>query len=152
MTGWRLGYLIAPPEIASTVTLFNNNTFSCVATFVQHAGIAALTGDDTPVQRMNETFRERRDVLVAGLNTLPGVSCTTPEGAFYAFPNVSQIASDDRHLATWLLEHSGVAVLGGSSFGAAGKGYLRMSYAAGLEDIRWALEQLREALPRYRAA
>jgi aspartate aminotransferase len=152
MTGWRLGYCIAPEEIAKTVTLFNNNTFSCVATFVQRAGIAALTGDDAPVQQMNATFRERRDAIVSGLNSIPGVSCTLPEGAFYAFPNVSQIASDDKHLAKWLLENAGVACLGGSSFGAAGKGYLRFSYAASLDDIGWALDQLRATLPRYTPA
>ncbi len=150
MTGWRLGYIIAPEKIAETVTLFNNNTFSCVATFVQRAGIAALTGDDAPVQRMNAIFRERRDAIVSGLNTIPGISCTIPEGAFYAFPNISQITSDDKHLAKWLLENAGVACLGGSSFGAAGKGYLRFSYAASLDDIGWALDQLREALPRYK--
>jgi aspartate aminotransferase len=149
MTGWRLGYCIAPKHIAETVTLFNNNTFSCVATFVQRAGIAALTGDDKPVQRMNEIFRERRDAIVSGLNAIPNVSCTVPEGAFYAFPNVSKITTDDKHLAQWLLENAGVACLGGSSFGAAGKGYLRFSYAASLDDIGWALAQLREALPRY---
>ena len=149
MTGWRLGYVIAPEEIAKTVTLFNNNTFSCVATFVQRAGIAALTGDDAPVRKMNDIFHERRDAIVAGLNALPGVSCTTPEGAFYAFPNVTQITSDDKHLAHWLLQEAGVACLAGSGFGAAGKGYLRFSYAASLEDIQWALEQLRTALPRY---
>jgi aspartate aminotransferase len=149
MTGWRLGYIIAPEEIAKTVTLFNNNTFSCVATFVQRAGIAALTGDDSPVQQMNATFRERRDTIVAGLNAIPDVSCTLPEGAFYAFPNVSKITTDDKHLAAWLLQEAGVAALGGSSFGAAGKGYLRFSYAASVDDITWALEQLRAALPRY---
>ena len=151
MTGWRLGYCIAPKAIAETVTLFNNNTFSCVATFVQRAGIAALTGDDGPVQQMNATFRERRDAIVWGLNAIPGVSCTIPEGAFYAFPNVSKITSDDKHLAQWLLDNAGVACLGGSSFGAAGKGYLRFSYAASLDDIGWALDQLRDALPRYHA-
>ena len=149
MTGWRLGYCIAPKTIAETVTLFNNNTFSCVATFVQRAGIAALTGDDAPVQKMNAIFRERRDAIVSGLNAIPGVSCTIPEGAFYAFPNVSKITTDDKHLAQWLLDNAGVACLGGSSFGAAGKGYLRFSYAASLDDIDWALTQLRDALPRY---
>ncbi len=152
MTGWRLGYCIAPKGIAETVTLFNNNTFSCVATFVQRAGIAALTGDDAPVQKMNAIFRERRDAIVSGLNAIPNVSCTIPEGAFYAFPNVSKIASDDKHLASWLLDNAGVACLGGSSFGAAGKGYLRFSYAASLDDIGWALAQLREALPKYAPA
>jgi aspartate/methionine/tyrosine aminotransferase len=149
MTGWRLGYCIAPKTIAETVTLFNNNTFSCVATFVQRAGIAAVTGDDEPVRRMNGIFRERRDAIVSGLNAIPNVSCTVPEGAFYAFPNVSQITRDDKHLAQWLLENAGVACLGGSSFGAAGAGYLRFSYAASLDDIGWALGQLRDALPRY---
>ncbi|MEA2721054.1 MAG: hypothetical protein QOJ39_2918 [Candidatus Eremiobacteraeota bacterium] len=152
MTGWRLGYCIAPKGIAETVTLFNNNTFSCVATFVQRAGIAALTGDDGPVQKMNAIFRERRDAIVSGLNAIPNVSCTIPEGAFYAFPNVSKITTDDKHLAQWLLDNAGVACLGGSSFGAAGKGYLRFSYAASLDDIGWALAQLREALPRYTPA
>jgi aspartate/methionine/tyrosine aminotransferase len=152
MTGWRLGYCIAPKGIAETVTLFNNNTFSCVATFVQRAGIAALTGDDAPVQKMNAIFRERRDAIVSGLNAIPNVSCTIPEGAFYAFPNVSKITTDDKHLAQWLLDNAGVACLGGSSFGAAGKGYLRFSYAASLDDIGWALSQLREALPKYTPA
>jgi aspartate/methionine/tyrosine aminotransferase len=152
MTGWRLGYCIAPKGIAETVTLFNNNTFSCVATFVQRAGIAALTGDDAPVQKMNAIFRERRDAIVSGLNAIPNVSCTIPEGAFYAFPNVWKITSDDKHLAQWLLDNAGVACLGGSSFGAAGKGYLRFSYAASLDDIGWALKQLREALPGYTPA
>ncbi|MEA2689643.1 MAG: hypothetical protein QOD51_2250 [Candidatus Eremiobacteraeota bacterium] len=152
MTGWRLGYCIAPKGIAETVTLFNNNTFSCVATFVQRAGIAALTGDDGPVQKMNAIFRERRDAIVSGLNAIPNLSCTIPEGAFYAFPNVSKITTDDKHLAQWLLDNAGVACLGGSSFGAAGKGYLRFSYAASLDDIGWALAQLREALPKYTPA
>ncbi len=151
MTGWRLGYAIMAPELAKTVTLFNNNTFSCVTAFVQMAGIAALTGPDEPVRRMNETFRQRRDRLVAGLNDIHGMSCTLPEGAFYAFPNVSAITGDDRALAKFLLEEGGVACGGGSSFGAAGKGYLRFSYAASLEDIDWALEQIAKVLPRFKA-
>ncbi len=89
MTGWRLGYAILPAELAKTVTLFNNNTFSCVAAFVQIAGITALTGPDEPVLRMNEIFRQRRDRLIEGLNRIKGISCLLPEGAFYAFPNVS---------------------------------------------------------------
>ena len=151
MTGWRLGYAIMAPELAKTVTLFNNNTFSCVTAFVQMAGIAALTGPDEPVRRMNETFRERRDRLVAGLNDIHGMSCTLPEGAFYAFPNVTAITQDDRALAKFLLEEGGVACGGGSSFGAAGKGYLRFSYAASLEDIDWALEQIAKVLPHFKA-
>jgi len=149
MTGWRLGYAIMPERLAKTVTLFNNNTFSCVATFVQMAGIAALTGDDAPVKRMNDIFRQRRDRLVNGLNDIAGVSCTLPEGAFYAFPNVTQITHDDRALAKFLLEEGGIACGGGSSFGAAGKGYLRFSYAASLEDIDWALESIAKTIPKF---
>jgi aspartate/methionine/tyrosine aminotransferase len=150
MTGWRLGYALMPESLAKTVTLFNNNTFSCVATFVQMAGIEALRGPDEAVVRMNEIFRTRRDRLVTGLNEIAGVSCLLPEGAFYAFPNVSAITDDDRVLAKFLLEEGGVACGGGSSFGAAGKGYLRFSYAASLEDIDWALQSIRETLPKFR--
>jgi aspartate aminotransferase len=150
MTGWRLGYAILPERLARTVTLFNNNTFSCVATFVQMAGVAALTGSDEPVLRMNEIFRQRRDRLVNGLNQIRNVSCLLPEGAFYAFPNVSSITQDDRALAKFLLEEGGVACGGGSSFGAAGKGYLRFSYAASLEDIDWALESIERNLPKFK--
>ena len=149
MTGWRLGYAIMPERLAHTVTLFNNNTFSCTATFVQRAGIAALEGDDSPVVEMSATFQKRRDRIVAGLNAIEGISCVVPDGAFYAFPNVSQITTDDKHLATFLLEHAGVASLGGSCFGAAGSGYLRFSYAASLENIDLSLDRIRVALPDY---
>lgn len=149
MTGWRLGYAIMPEKIARAVTLFNNNTFSCVATFVQRAGIAALEGPDQPVLDMVKAFRVRRDLLIAGLNALPGVSCVTPEGAFYAFPNVSKVTSDDKKLAAFLLEEAGVACLGGSCFGAAGTGYLRFSYATSEEAIQLALERMRDALAKY---
>jgi len=150
MTGWRLGYAIMPQELCKAVTLFNNNTFSCVTSFVQKAGIEALTGPDDAVREMNETFRARRDRLVRGLNALPNVSCTLPEGAFYAFPNVSKITTDDKALASFLLEQAGVACGGGSSFGPAGAGYLRFSYAASLDDIDYALYQLGEFLPKFK--
>jgi aspartate/methionine/tyrosine aminotransferase len=150
MTGWRLGYVILPERLAHAVTLFNNNTFSCVAPFVQKAGIAALHGDDAPIVAMNETFRERRNVIVAGLNAIDGVSCTMPDGAFYAFPNVAKVTMDDKRLATFLLEEAGVGCLGGSCFGEAGRGYLRFSYAASSEDIAKAIARVAEALPKYR--
>ncbi|HEY8314046.1 MAG TPA: pyridoxal phosphate-dependent aminotransferase [Candidatus Baltobacteraceae bacterium] len=149
MTGWRLGYAIMPPDLAKHVTLFNNNTFSCVTTFVQMAGIAALQGPDEPVKKMNEIFRQRRDRLVHGLNQIDGVSCTMPEGAFYAFPNVAKIARDDKALAAFLLAEGGVACLGGSAFGEAGAGYLRFSYAASLEDIDFALASMAKTIPRF---
>jgi aspartate/methionine/tyrosine aminotransferase len=149
MTGWRLGYVIAPAPIARYVTLLANNNYSCVTSFVQRAGIAALTGPDEPVQMMVAEFHKRRDVFVAGLNAIPGVTCTTPEGAFYVFPNFSQITMDDKKLASYFLEDAGVACLGGSCFGAAGRGHLRFSYAASLDDLNLAVERVREALPRY---
>jgi aspartate aminotransferase len=150
MTGWRLGYAIMPEELCKAVTLFNNNTFSCVTSFVQKAGIAALQGPDEPVREMNEMFRKRRDKIVSGLNAIPGITCTEPEGAFYAFPNISQITSDDKALASFILEEAGVACTGGSAFGPHGKGYLRFSYAASLDDIDYALMKIREALPRFK--
>jgi aspartate aminotransferase len=150
-SGWRLGYAIMPEELARTVALFNNNTFSCVATFVQRAGLVALSGTQEPVRQMTETFRARRDEIVAGLNSLPGMSCKTPQGAFYAFPNIMQITHDDRHFANFLLEEAGVACLGGSCFGDAGRGYLRFSYANSIENIRLALDRMREAIPKYKA-
>jgi aspartate aminotransferase len=150
MTGWRLGYAIMPEELCKAVTLFNNNTFSCVTSFVQKAGIEALLGPDTAVREMNDIFRQRRDKLVNGLNALPGVSCTLPEGAFYAFPNISRITKDDKALASFILEEAGVACGGGSSFGPAGAGYLRFSYATSLADIDYALHKLAEYLPKFK--
>ncbi len=149
MTGWRLGYCIAPVKIARAATLLANNTYACTATFVQVAGIAALTGSDAPVVAMNETFRERRNRFVAQVNAIPNVTCPLPDGAFYAFPNISKIAEDDVKLASFLLEEGGVAVLGGSCFGAAGAGCLRLSYANSLHELDRAAERMREALPRY---
>ncbi len=149
MTGWRLGYGIMPAPIARTVALLGQNSYSCTATFVQEAGIAALHGPDEPIRAMVDEFRARRDAMVAGLNSLPGVRCTTPNGAFYVFPNVSAITGDDVKLANFLLEEAHVATLGGSTFGAAGRGHLRLSYANSLQAIETAIERLRVALPAF---
>lgn len=149
MTGWRLGYCIAPAKIARAATLLANNTYACVSTFIQKAGIAALEGPDAPVLEMNEIFRTRRDAVIAGLNAIPGVSACVPNGAFYAFPNVSAITPDDKRLASFLLEEAGVALLGGSCFGEAGAGYLRISYANSIANLELALERMRAALPAY---
>ncbi len=149
MTGWRLGYGIMPAPIAKFVALVGQNTYSCTTTFVQEAGIAALRGPDEPVEAMVAEFRKRRDVLVAGLNSLPGVTCKVPDGAFYAFPNISAITRDDRKLASFLLEEALVAVLGGSCFGDAGGGYLRFSYANSLDAIATAVERMRATLPNF---
>ncbi|GAC1312254.1 MAG: pyridoxal phosphate-dependent aminotransferase [Vulcanimicrobiaceae bacterium] len=149
MTGWRLGYGIMPEPIAKIVSLLGQNNYSCTATFVQDAGIAALHGPDDPVRAMVAEFKRRRDAIVAGLNSLPGVTCKTPGGAFYVFPNVSAIAEDDVALATYLLEEAHVAGLGGSCFGAAGRGHLRFSYANSLEAIETAIARMRRALPAF---
>jgi aspartate/methionine/tyrosine aminotransferase len=149
MTGWRLGYGVMPAEIAKTVALIGQNNYSCTATFVQEAGIEALTGPDDDVTAMVAEFRVRRDAIVAGLNGLSGISCMRPDGAFYAFPNVSGVTPDDRKLASFFLEEAHVAGLAGAGFGAAGRGYMRFSYANSLANIETAIERMRAVLPRF---
>jgi aspartate/methionine/tyrosine aminotransferase len=142
MTGWRLGYAVAPVAIAQKLTQLMINSNSCTCSFNQWAGVAALEGDQTFVAEMVAEFRRRRGAIVTGLNQIPGLSCRWPGGAFYAFVNVSQLPLDDKALADYLLTKAGVAVLPGSSFGAQGKGYLRLSYANSLGNIERALEQM----------
>jgi aspartate/methionine/tyrosine aminotransferase len=149
MTGWRLGYGVMPADIAKIVALIGQNNYSCTAPFVQEAGVAALCGSDEPVLAMIEEFRVRRDAIVAGLNSLPGISCIRPDGAFYAFPNVTGITHDDRKLASFLLEEAYVAGLAGSGFGSAGRGHMRFSYANSLSNIERAIARIREVLPRF---
>jgi aspartate aminotransferase len=151
MTGWRLGYGVMPAAIAKIVAMLGQNTYSCVAPFVQEAGIEALNGPDDAVRAMIAEFRKRRDAIVAGLNSLPGISCKLPAGAFYAFPNVSKITSDDQKLAAFIMEEAHVAALGGSCFGEAGRGYMRFSYANSLDQITAAIERMRGVLPRFTA-
>ncbi|MGH7320213.1 MAG: pyridoxal phosphate-dependent aminotransferase [Candidatus Rokuibacteriota bacterium] len=148
MTGWRLGYGVMPVPLAEHLTRLMTNSASCTATFIQHAGLAALQGDDGPVQTMVEEFRRRRDLIVNGLNRLPGVSCVRPRGAFYVFPNVKALGRPSREIATYLLDEGGVALLWGTAFGEFGEGYLRLSYAASRETIERALDQMRTALAR----
>jgi aspartate/methionine/tyrosine aminotransferase len=146
MTGWRCGYACVPERLVEPLTRFFVNSTSCVPPFIQHAGIAALEGPQDEVSAMLEEFRARRDLLIAGLNDLPGVSCRTPRGAFYAFPNVSSLPISAESLATRLLEEAGVAVLAGSAFGAAGAGHLRLSYANSRTNLIAALERIRALL------
>src|SRR5437773_283630 len=121
MTGWRLGYGVMPPKLVEHVSRLMVNSASCTASFVQLAGIAALEGDQTPVTRMVEAFRRRRDLVVEGLNALPGVSCIVPRGAFYAFPNVTRLGRPSAEIAERLLDDAGVALLAGTAFGAHGE-------------------------------
>ena len=150
MTGWRLGFGVMPTYIAEAATSLVLNTVSCTATFVQDAAIAALNGPDEPVQAMRDEFLRRRNLLVSGLCKIPGIGCRTPGGAFYVFPNVSKIEPDDIALANYLLNDAGVAVLGGSTFGPYGKGYLRLSYANSEENLREALARMERALAAYK--
>ena len=146
MTGWRLGFGIMEKELAKHVARLMTNSNSCTATFVQKAGQAALSGGQSEVKAMVEEFRARRDIIVAGLNQLPGVSCFKPSGAFYAFPNITGTGIRSAELAKLMLEEAGVACLSGTAFGAAGEGYLRFSYANSAENIRTALGWMGEFL------
>ncbi len=148
MTGWRLGYGVFPATLAPAIARLQTNCTSCTATFVQYAGLAALRGPQECVAEMAAEFRRRRDLLVEGLNRLPGVSCRLPEGAFYAFPNISQTGHSSRELEGRLLDEAGVAALSGTSFGRHGDGYLRFSYANSVENIQLALERVGEWLAR----
>lgn len=148
MTGWRLGWGVMPADLAEQFTLLQINSTSCVADFVQYAGIEALRGPQDSVQQMVAAFRERRNLIVDGLNAIPGFSCLKPRGAFYAFPNITATGWDSRKLAGYLLNEAGVACLGGTSFGSAGEGFLRFSYANSPENIRRALKQIRAAIEK----
>jgi aspartate/methionine/tyrosine aminotransferase len=142
MTGWRLGYGVMPVPLAEHVTRLMVNSASCTASFVQLAGVAALEGEQAPVGRMVAEFRRRRDLIVDGLNKLPGVTCALPRGAFYAFPNITGTGRPAAEVAQRLLDEAGVAVLSGTAFGAHGEGYLRLSYANSENNLRRALERM----------
>ncbi len=146
MTGWRCGYACVPELLVEPLIRFFVNCTSCVPPFIQHAGIAALQGPQDEVGEMVEEFRARRDLLIAGLNELPGISCRTPRGAFYAFPNVGALPIGAEDLARMLLEEAGVAVLAGTAFGPAGADHLRISYANSRANLTAALERMRVVL------
>ncbi len=146
MTGWRLGYGVFPPALAPHIGKLMTNSNTCTAAATQVAGIEALTMDQEPVTAMLEEFRRRRAVIVEGLNALPGISCSMPSGAFYAYPNIQKTGMRSAELATLLLNKAGVATLSGTSFGPAGEGYLRLSYANSIANIEEALARIRRAL------
>jgi aspartate aminotransferase len=146
MTGWRCGYAAVPKALVEPLTRFFVNSTSCVPPFVQRAGIAALTGPQDDVTAMVSEFAVRRDLVVAGLNALPGVWCLSPDGAFYAFPNVAEVPVPAEELADRLLEEAGVALLAGSAFGAEGADHLRLSYANSRENLALGLERMHDFL------
>ncbi|MFO1059543.1 MAG: pyridoxal phosphate-dependent aminotransferase [Dongiaceae bacterium] len=146
MTGWRMGYAVWPAELAEHATRLAINCHSCVNAAAQWAGIAALEGPQDAVARMAAAFDERRRFVVEALNKLPGVSCVTPAGAFYAFPNVSRVGRTAKEIEKGLLEEAGVATIAGTSFGRFGEGYLRLSYANSLPNIATAIERMEDWL------
>jgi len=152
MTGWRLGYAVWPPKLFEYARKLAVNLYSCVCASTQYAGLAALTGPQTEIERMVAEFDARRKVVVAGLNKLPGVSCTTPKGAFYAFPNVKRTGWKAKDLATAMLDQTGVVTIGGPDFGILGEGYLRLSYANSTENILKALARMGDFLASRKAA
>ncbi len=146
MTGWRLGFGVFPAGLVEPVTRLAINSVSCTSAFSQYAAIAALDGPQDGVTSMVAEFRRRRDVIVAGLNALPGVTCVAPAGAFYAFPDISGTGLPAGELARRLLDEAGVAVLAGTAFGAYGEGFLRLSYANSVANIEAALDAIKALL------
>ncbi|MFQ5824630.1 MAG: pyridoxal phosphate-dependent aminotransferase [bacterium] len=148
MTGWRLGFGVLREDLAQHVERLMINSNSCTATFSQYAAIEALQGPTQEVDAMVEEFRKRRDVIVDGLNNIPGISCKVPKGAFYVFPNVKKVNRPSQWLENYLLNEAGVALLAGTAFGKYGKGYLRLSYANSIENIKKGLARIKSALSK----
>jgi len=143
MTGWRLCFAAMPKLLAEKVALLTMHAVGCTAGFTQIAGIAALEQCRAAVNAQRAIYQERRDRIVAGLNSLPGVSCVRPSGAFYAFPNITGLGIPSADLARRLLTEAGIACLSGTDFGEHGEGYLRFSYAASIEVIDQAIARMR---------
>ena len=146
MTGWRMGWSIWPDQLYDKIRKLAVNCWSCVNAPSQYAGIAAIDGPQDEVEKMMRAFDRRRKIVVEGLNSLPGVSCITPKGAFYAFPNVKDTGWKAKPLASALLEDKGVALIGGPDFGILGEGYLRLSYANSEESILRAIDRMDDFL------
>ena len=150
MTGWRLGYGVMRADLARQIALLMTNSNSCTASFTQMAGVEALRGGQGSVDAMLNRFRERREVIVDGLNRIPGFRCLKPQGAFYAFPNIRETGMNSRDLAEALLNEAGVACLSGTAFGRQGEGYLRFSFANSIENIRKALDRIDNWIKQHR--
>jgi aspartate/methionine/tyrosine aminotransferase len=146
MTGWRLGFGVFPTALVEPVTRLAINSVSCTSAFSQYAAIAALDGPQDGVAAMVAEFRKRRDVIVSGLNAVDGISCVEPQGAFYAFPNITGTGLTADELADRLLAEAGVAALAGTAFGRHGEGFLRFSYANSVANIQAALDAIKFVL------
>jgi aspartate/methionine/tyrosine aminotransferase len=152
MTGWRLGYGVMPEWLVGAVNKLMVNSSSCTASFTQRAGLAALAGPHDCIDAMVAEFHRRREILVAGLNQVPGFRCALPRGAFYAFVNVKATGIGSGELADFLLNEAGVAALNGGSFGPHGDGYIRFSYANSQENLREAVARIMKVSTRWEAA
>jgi len=146
MTGWRLGYGVMRKDLAQKVAQLMINSNSCTCAFIQMAGVEALKGPQDGAEKMVAEFKRRREVIVSGLNSIEGMSCKKPRGAFYVFPNINKTGMNCRELSDYLLNKAGVAVLSGTAFGEFGEGYLRLSFANSVENIKKALTRISEAL------
>ncbi len=146
MTGWRLGYTAANEDVISEMIKIQQNSTTCATSFVQSAGVTALRGSQECVEEMASSYEERRDVIVDGLNSISGIECFEPEGAFYVFPNIEKYDMDSMEFCEYLLEDSGIAATPGTAFGPAGKGHIRLSYAVSVERLEEALARLEESL------
>ncbi|GGA33160.1 pyridoxal phosphate-dependent aminotransferase [Okeania sp. KiyG1] len=149
MTGWRLGYSVSPKAIAEKLDQLMLNSNSCACSFTQIAGIEAIKNSQGFVKEMFAEFKERRDVIVEGLNSIGGINCGKPAGAFYAFPNVKQLSISCEKLADYLLSEAGVALLPGTAYGNFGDGYLRLSYANSIENIREGIRRIKMAIEKF---
>jgi len=148
MTGWRLGYAAMRKDLAQKVTQLMINSNSCTCAFTQMAGVEALRGPQDQAKKFVEEFRRRREVIVNGLNKIQGITCKKPRGAFYVFPNVKNFGIEAKKLADHILQDAGVAVLSGTAFGSHGEGYLRLSFANSVENIKKATERIAESLKK----
>jgi aspartate aminotransferase len=152
MTGWRLGYGVAPKHVIDAMDLLVLNTFTCAAEFTQVAAIEALRDSTSAVDAMTAEYRKRRDLFVSGLNEIPGFRCQTPDGAFYAWVNIEETGSSAEEIQRILLEEAGVAAIGGAAFGAEGKNFLRFSLVSARNLLEEALERMQRVSVKWRAA
>ena len=142
MTGWRLGYMVLQPSLAERMELLLTHSIGCTAAFTQIAGIEALTGPQDQIDGIIAEYQRRRDFVVAGLNAIPGITCQTPQGAFYVFPNVKSFGLTSKDIASRLIDEAGVAVLSGSDFGSGGEGYLRLCYATSMDVLEESVDKI----------
>lgn len=146
MTGWRLGFMVAPTAVIAKIDYLLTHSVGCTASFTQEAGVAAIESSQKKVTLMVSEFRKRRDFVVKALNSIPGITCQNPDGAFYVFPNITSFHKSSKDIASYLLHHSGLALLDGTAFGRHGEGHLRLSYAADMETLAEGLDRIRIGL------